>query len=281
MSAPDPARPGWRRHALADLSHAEFAARLPEAPVIALPLGSHEEQGPQAAMGDFRLAEEIALMACARADAIAAPVLPFGYAEFFRGMAGGMQLRGPTFRAVLRDMVDSFLDHGLERVVIVNGHSTNAPLIAEVAHAIRRETGVVVPAIHLWRSLPEAVWRAAHGDKAAAARGHGADPVTSVMMHLAPALVRPDRVAPALRQPAFGLPTEAHFSSVSFGGVSVDVPLDVTEVAANGVGQGDAGLASAAAGAVFTRFLVDHVAAFLAHFRRCDPRAPGTPPVAP
>ena len=263
-----------RPFALQDLSHTEFAARMGDHPVIVLPLGSQEEQGPHAPMGDYVAAERIALAACERAGAICAPVLPFGFAEFFRGFPGGIQLRGDTFRAVLRDMIGSFLDHGLQRVVIVNGHSTNAPLIAEVAHAVRRATGILVPAIHLWRSLPESVWAEAHGDNAAAARGHGADPVTSVMMHLEPALVSTPGETAAGRRPAFGLPSEPHFSSLRFGSASVDVPLDAREVAADGIGSGDPRLSNAAAGAIFTRHLIEHVAAFLRHFAACKPDQP-------
>jgi len=273
---------GPRPHALQDLSHTQFAARLAgpasERPVIALPLGSQEEQGPHAPMGDFVAAERIAMAAAEAAGAVCAPVLPFGFAEFFRGFPGGMQLRGPTFRAVLRDMIDSFLDHGIDRVVIVNGHSTNAPLIAEVVHAVRRETGVLVPAIHLWRSLPDAIWTAAHGTGAAAARGHGADPVTSVMMHLAPELVDLAQARPAARKPVFGLPSDPHFASARFGSVSVDLPLDATEVADDGIGSGDPALSNAAAGKLFSEFLVGHVAAFLAWFAACDPRRPDAAP---
>ncbi|MBT0670957.1 creatininase family protein [Novosphingobium profundi] len=270
---------GPRPYALQDLSHTAFAARLAEKPVIVLALGSQEEQGPHAPMGDFLAAERIAMAACAQAGAICAPVLPFGYAEFFRGFPGGMQLRGDTFRAVLRDMIDSFLDHAIAHVVIVNGHSTNAPLIAEVCQEVRRRTGVLVPAIHLWRSLPDAVWAEAHGADASAARGHGADPVTSVMMHLSPELVNLDAASPARRKPVFGLPSDPHFASAHFAGISLDLPLDATEVADDGVGSGDPALCTPEAGAIFTRFLTDHVASFLAHWRQCDPtrptRAPG------
>ena len=89
-----------RRHALQDLSWPEFQARLPDNPPILLPLGSQEQQGPHAPMGDYVLAERLALSAAERADAICAPVLPFGHADFFRGAAGGVQLRSATFTMV-------------------------------------------------------------------------------------------------------------------------------------------------------------------------------------
>ena len=131
---------GKRPYALQDLSWPEFRARLPDNPPILLPLGSQEQQGPHAPMGDFVLAERLALAAAERANAICAPVLPFGHADFFRGAAGGVQLRAATFTMVLEDMVTAFLDHGLSHIIICNGHSTNAPLIAQVAISSRAAT---------------------------------------------------------------------------------------------------------------------------------------------
>jgi len=267
-----------RPHALQDLSWPAFKARLADEPVILLPLGSQEQQGPYAPMGDYVLAERIALQAAERAGAIAAPVLPFGYAPFFQSFAGGVQLRAESFMAVLEDMITSFLDHGLTRVIVVNGHSTNAPLIADVAHRLRARTGLCVPAIHLWRTLPDALWAEVHGPEAAAARGHGADPVTSVAMHLTPDLVLPERVAGAGRQTLFGLPTTSGFSGMVFKGAEIAVPLQAAEVAPDGIGQGNPAMASAAAGAAFTEWLVAYVAEFAAHFRCCDPRDPGQGP---
>lgn len=267
-----------RAFALQDLTHAEFADRLKEDLVIVLPLGSQEEQGPHAPMGDYVIADRIALAAAERADAICAPVLPFGYAEFFRGIPGGMQLRGETFQLVLRDMIHAFTDHGISRVVIVNGHTSNAPLIAEVTHAIRRETGILVPNLNLWRLMPEAIWRELHGEQATGARGHGADPLTSLMLYLTPELVRTDLIEPASRKTAFGLPTQTHFAGADFHGAPIDMPLDVTEVADNGVGSGDARLASAEIGAAMAEWTTARVADFLRHWRRCDPRDPAVAP---
>ncbi|ESQ85077.1 hypothetical protein AEAC466_05045 [Asticcacaulis sp. AC466] len=264
-----------RRHALQDLTWVEFAERLKtDRPVILLPLGSQEEQGPHAPMGDYVVAEHIALAAAERADAICAPVLPFGYAEFFRGMAGGIQLRADTFSRVLEDMLTAFLDHDIVHIVICNGHSTNAPLIADVTHKIRRQWGVVVPNLNLWRLMPDAVWQDIHGANAAKARGHGADPLTSVAMHLTPDLMRPDLLGTADRKTAFGLPITGQFSNLLFQGSQIDVPLDVTQVAPDGVGGGDARLSTAAAGAAMTEWLTAYVAEFLTHFKSCDPKTP-------
>ncbi|MEJ1976945.1 MAG: creatininase family protein [Acetobacteraceae bacterium] len=84
------------KHRLGDMTFREFEARLPENPVILLPLGSIEEHGPASPMGDFMLTEALATQIAERSGAIAAPTLPFGYAEYFRPIPGGVQLRAKT-----------------------------------------------------------------------------------------------------------------------------------------------------------------------------------------
>lgn len=259
------------KHALKDMTVAEFRDRLADAPVILLPFGSQEVQGPHAPMGDYMLADAIALETARLSGAVAAPCVPFGYAEFFRPFAGGIQLRSATFRAVVRDMADAFLDHGLERLVILNGHSSNASLIDQVLREIRHERGVAVASIDLWRSIPENLWHELHGENAARARGHGGDPITSVCMHLFPDLMRPDLQTPAHRNPILGLPA-AGSGGVLFEGAPVTLPINTDEVNPDGMLGGDPALSSAKIGRAIFEHLTAHCARFVAHFAACDPR---------
>ena len=250
---------------------AEFRDRLGGNPVILLPFGSQEEQGPHAPMGDWLLTEAVALKAAALAGAIAAPCVPFGYAEFFRPFPGGIQLRATTFVAVVEDVVGAFLDHRIERLVILNGHTTNAPLIDQALRGIRRARGVAVPSIDLWRAIPDSLWQRLHGADAARARGHGGDPITSVTAHLRPGMMRPDLARPALRGTATGLPITGP-SGVTFEGMPVNLPLDADEVNPDGMLGGDPALSTAEIGAAIVDYLAGYCARFAAHWQRCDPR---------
>ena len=49
------------KHALKDMTVAEFRDRLTAGPVVLLPFGSQEVQGPHAPMGDYMLTEAVAL----------------------------------------------------------------------------------------------------------------------------------------------------------------------------------------------------------------------------
>ena len=264
------------KHALAEMTHAEFRARMAADPVILLPLGSQEEQGPHAPMGDYMISDRVAQRVARLAGAIHAPVLPFGHADFFRSLPGGIQLSAPVFEGVLHDMLTAFLDHGLTRLVILNGHTTNAPLIETVLRRVRRDTGVSVASIDLWRTIPDAVWTRVHGPDAARARGHGGDPITSLYAHLFPALLRPDLARPATRSTALGLPVTG-VRGVRFEGQEVLLPLDAAEVNPDGMLGGDPALASAEAGAALFEHVTRFCAGFARHLATCDTRAPVTP----
>lgn len=261
------------KSALKDMTVAEFRDRLDakEPPVILLPFGSTEEQGPHAPMGDYMLAEALALNVADLSGAIAAPCVPFGYAEFFRAFPGGIQLRADTFCKVVEDVVGAFLDHGIDRVLILNGHTTNGFLIDQVLRKIRRETGVAVASLDLWRSIPDNLWQELYGDKAAGARGHGSEPLTSLAMHLFPDLMRPDLARPATRHQAIGLPI-AGPTGVKFEGLPVRLPLNADEVNPDGMMGGDAAIGSPEIGAALFDHLSGVCTRLVAHLQSSDPR---------
>ena len=69
-------------------------------------------------MGDYLSAEGVALRIAARAtdtgtETLVAPVLPFGGADYFASMPGGISLSQSTLRAVLTDVLACLLRHGL------------------------------------------------------------------------------------------------------------------------------------------------------------------------
>jgi creatinine amidohydrolase len=263
------------KSALKNMTVAEFRDRLSEnpnkPPVILLPFGSTEQQGPHAPMGDYMLAEALAIRVAEASGAIAAPCVPFGYAEFFRAFPGGIQLRAQTFCSVVEDVAGAFLDHGVERLLILNGHSTNSSLIDQVLRKIRRETGVAVASIDLWRAIPPSLWQDLHGNNATTARGHGGDPITSLSMYLFPELMRPDLIQPSTPYTATGLSISGA-NGVQFEDMTVNLPLNANEVNPDGMMGGDATLASAEIGQKIFEHLTGVCTRFVAHMQNSDPR---------
>lgn len=261
-----------RKHLLKDMTWVEFRERMAEDPIVLLPFGSQEEQGPVAPMGDHMLTEILADRIAEAADVIAAPTIPFGYADYFRTMPGGIQFRPETFCHVLEDMCESFLDHGVNRLLIFNGHSGNYPLIDQTLRKLKRERGILIPCVNIWRVLTAADWAGIHDTLGIRAMGHGSDPLTSVYMHYFPDLLRMDLAQPKQpRRPLLGLPT-AGFNAVTFHDVDINLAVDVTDCCDNGIVGGEPAASSAEAGARISKHIVDFTVEFLEHFRTVDPR---------
>ena len=229
-------------------------------PVILLPLGSHEDQGPHAPMGDYLLAEKMAELAAIRASqrgtrTLVAPVLPFGGLDWFAPMPGGIAITQGTLVAVLTEMVESLHRNGLTRLIVINGHGGNVGPIAEVARTLYEQDRTLLPKI-------------VGAEKAAEVSGHGADPLTSLGLHLFPELMRPDLVPeakPLQNDPVLGLPFTG-LGAASFEGAEVAMPNGYDEIYNAGVAKGDPRLSSEETGAAVTEQLTEICARFIAHF---------------
>ncbi|MGX1744621.1 creatininase family protein [Bosea sp. NPDC055353] len=242
-------------------------------PVILLPMGSHEDQGPHAPMGDYLLAEKIAELAALQASkagtrTLVAPVLPYGGADWFGPMIGGIAISQSTLTAVIAEMVDSLHRNGLTRIIVINGHGGNVGPISEVARELYQRERIVLPSLYLWRIAYGMLPGIVGAETSAKVSGHGADPLTSLGLHLFPELIRKDLIPagkPMKRDPILDLPFTG-LGTASFDGAEVGVPHEYDEVYHDGVGKGDPTLCSAETGAKLAEKLSDVVARFVAHF---------------
>jgi creatinine amidohydrolase len=256
---------------LGELTAGEAREILGRNPVILLPLGSHEDQGPHAPMGDYLLAEHVAAEIASRASALGvqtlvAPVLPFGGANFFGSTPGGLALSQTTLRAVLMDVLNCLLRHHLTHLIILNGHDGNVQCIQEVTSDIYRSTGCLIPNIYLWRVATRLLLEVVGEEKARQTSGHGADVLTSLVMHFFPDRVRWDMIPePSKGAQVMGLPVTG-LATVGFDGVDISVPLEVAELAPNGVSAGDPRLCSPETGAALAQKLVEFGARFVRHY---------------
>jgi creatinine amidohydrolase len=262
------------KHRLQDMTSAEFAERAREKPLVIIPMGAQETQGPHAPMGDFVLAGRLAELAAERSGAVVAPTLAYGDSEFLRTMPGTISIRPPTLIAVIEDICTNLIEQGLEHLLLFNGQTGNAPLLDQATRNIRRKHGAYVPFLNVWRILTPAQLKELYGDDLPGSQGHGGDPITSMFLHFYPDLLRMDLLArPKPFKSAFGLPTRS-ISSVGFRDVLVPMPFDVTQMVDNGNLSGDGSKASRERGADSAERIVAFTAAFIEHFRRQDPRDP-------
>lgn len=264
------------KYRMGEITGGEARELYPTRPVVLVPLGSHEDQGPHAPMGDYLSAERVAELIAERASAagnrtVVAPVVPYGGADYFGSMPGGIALGQETLRAVLTDIFACLLRHNLSRIVVINGHGGNMQTLHEVTLDLWQREKCLIPSFYLWRIGYQLLPKIVGKEEAAKRAGHGADPLTSVAMHLFPSLMRPDMTpAPKPMGEAFGLPLMG-LAAVNFDGAEIAMPLEVAQSAPEGVRGGDPRLCSAETGQKMVEGLVDLGARFVAHYAKQCP----------
>jgi creatinine amidohydrolase len=255
-------------YGLDGLSAQQFAQVAAANPVILLPLGSHEDHGPHLPMGDYRLAEQLAgriAQAATQAGTpcFVAPCLPFGVADYFGCSPGGLAVSAASFRAVLEDLLGGLLRHGLTRIIILNGHGGNVPVIHEVTLALKRRDGLLIPSFYLWKIARQLMERQL-GPGAGARFGHGAEPLLSLTMALRPGSVQASAAPSTPERELLGLPVSG-FGTLDFEGVGIEAPAEFDRVPRDATAAAWP-LASAELGAGVADALVGVAANFVVHF---------------
>jgi len=156
-----------------------------------LPVGATEQHGPHAPLGTDHLNAEAVARAGAQTHetetgrpVAVAPTIPVGISEEHRQFPGTLWVSPDTFRSYVRETVESLLYHGIDRVVIVNGHGGNVDALREVSAELTREGNAVVVPFTWFEHVPDD----------APAMGHGGPRETALLRYAHPHLVREDRI---------------------------------------------------------------------------------------
>lgn len=150
-----------------------------------LPVGSTEQHGPHAPLGtDVLTARAVAEAGVEAFDesVVVAPVIPVGVAAEHRQFAGTLWVSEDTFRAYVRETIESLVSHGWERVVVVNGHGGNVGPLRELCGTITRQTTGYAVSFTWFDAIESDV-----------EMGHGGPVETSVVWHCQPDLIDEDQ----------------------------------------------------------------------------------------
>jgi creatinine amidohydrolase len=250
---------------LLDMSPPEIREHLSGDDSILVPIGSCEMHGDHLPLGtDVYNALEVSKRAAEKADTLYAPPIWTGYSPQHlrqpeQGM-GTLTYRAETVCAVIHDTVKCLVHHGFNRIIFVNGHTSNNKVTDSVFRRLRYETGALLAMFKpygerylgivedLMENLPEETpgW-------------HASEQETSIMLAYNPDNVHMDRAvdgrahAPAWMPEAFDKSDGAW--DASFKGYEYFYfPMDHEEFSEHGV-IGNPKRATAAKGdAIFERF---------------------------
>lgn len=120
---------------------------------ILLPLGSTEQHGYLSLMTDAILAQKVSEDAAEPLGIPVMPVLPYGMAPYFCAYPGTVSLKPSTYFAVVLDLLDNLYRSGFRRILIVNGHGGNSPVLGEIQDWLMNHDDAKVK-LHNWWSAP-------------------------------------------------------------------------------------------------------------------------------
>jgi len=167
-----------------------------------LPIGSLEQHGPHLPVITDTASASAAAIRGARLVASEIPVLVLpglwtGMSEHHLPFGGTISLNFDELRGVIRGIVRSLRALGFARLLIVNGHGGNVEPLAVTAREMAHEFGLPVIACTPW-FLTRA--KVAEFADTAETPAHACEGETSVMLAVAPELVRTERFEDAVRQ---------------------------------------------------------------------------------
>ena len=233
-----------------ELTFLEIFRALKESSILCLPIGSIEQHGPHLPLNtDVILAEEFTRRIVARwgddLDIWQLPTLAISLAREHEWASGTLSLSIQGMTALLRDLGREIARALPARnLAIVNGHGGNRGILEALAQDLRADFGLNICVLH------PAAW-AEIDAKLAIPEIHGGKNETSMMLAIAPHLVRGDQIA-HLKNPPGG---EAVRRTILDPGVTWPWTSDDKRIADRGV-IGSAQEASAD----FGNRLLDHVA---------------------
>jgi creatinine amidohydrolase len=187
--------PMWK-----ELTAAEIRALAAADATVLLPVASMEQHGPHLAVGvDTVLCEGVCRLAAEAVQGempvIVAPTLWCGMAEHHMAFGGTFTFDIPTYRAVLLAFLKSIERHGFKKVLIVNGHGGNISALAAFLPDFAVETGLKVRATTYFELAQPGIDTVLEDQERIR---HACEGETSLMMALAPDLVRRDKLPEAV-----------------------------------------------------------------------------------
>lgn len=202
MGCPDENPDIWLSHYTRD-----ELKRMGEAGWTAIiPLAATEQHGPHLPVStDTLICEAIAVQAGVLATAALAerplksgagllltPVLPIGCSSHHLAFGGTLSFSSATYLQMLRELGESLVQGGFRRIVFLNGHGGNEPMMHQTAQDLAVAHDVWTASTSYW-SVARSALEALQAQEMGLVPGHAGGFETSLIEAIAPSLVRRDR----------------------------------------------------------------------------------------
>ena len=160
--------------------------------VVILPTGSTEQHAPHMPLDvDVFLAEAVCLEVGRRAAdrVLVLPPISYGLNLHHIDFPGTIHIEPEVFIAFCLNITKSVAYHGFKKILVVNGHGSNTPLVDLIARKTVLGTGSLCAAVNYYALAIEAFETV----RETPVMAHADEFETSLYLHLAPERLRMDR----------------------------------------------------------------------------------------
>lgn len=287
----DDTNPLWReqkvKNFLPHMTSPEVKELLQKTDMVIIPVPALEQHGNHLPIGtDYLNGVERAKLVAQKTDVLVAPVLLVGQSPYHMGFAGTISLSSNTIVQVYFEAVQSLIQHGFKRFLILNSHGGNRAISIFLVDRINQETSGI--AVELGEAaglnrLPSKTANTNADDKKVFDR-HGGINETSSSLYLIPNLVQmdkaqtaklslPDHMEKMIPEVVEGDPTaNLVFLAEGLKAKETGKKTSAAEMSTTGVwGIGDLNKASAAKGRADTERFVESAVVFIEKWKKLRP----------
>jgi creatinine amidohydrolase len=193
----------------------DFRAALKKTKRAIIPVGSLEQHGNHLPVStDSIIAEYIAKLAAEQVRAFVLPVISYGVSFEHKPMFN-VSLRNSTLSTMICDACISLAENRIKEIIVLNCHHGNMGALQYIAQELngRLPSEVKVHTIHYWHMIKSDF-------------DHAGEVETSLVLAIAPELVRMDRAVPNSKKL---LKSKATYSSIT------NAPGSFPKITGNGV----------------------------------------------
>lgn len=119
---------------------------------LILVLGSCEQHGYLSLSTDAKVPLALADAVSKKSGILVAPPLNFGHSPYFLTYPGTISLRMSTYMLVIEDILRSVYGYGFRRILILNGHGGNEPVVARLDELVNELDGLEISWYSWWLS---------------------------------------------------------------------------------------------------------------------------------
>lgn len=190
-----------REYRYEQLTWPEINEAVAQRKVVVLPIGSIEQHGYHLPLDvDVKLVSSVCLEAGKRApeEMLIMPPISYGYTHHVMDFPGTINIEPITFVRFLLDITRSVAYHGFKRIVLINGHGSNHPLVELVGRQTNLQTDAVCLTISWWQLIAD-YWNAeVRTSVVPGGCAHACELETSMYLYIDREKVRVDRIKGAL-----------------------------------------------------------------------------------